>query len=406
MAADKKIYSMDKVFLNLSIIFNYLFYIIFNSKELFFIFSIIIILSFFSVLISIFKSNRILFLFFSLMLIISLGSAVQVWDARSIFMFNAKRIFFENNFNDYFKSFGINTHYPIFYPVLAATLNNFFSHWSEIIPKISILFLSLVPLINIYNEIKDNKKLLFTFLFILTFEHRVLNGDLDVLIALYFINSIILINKIIKINYFNYNNYLLIVELLLSNIIFLLTKPQSWSLSIALVISLFIILTVNKIKLKKILLILSIILISTIPALHWKFITFNNYNYVISDNLSLNFLLNNFLDFNKFFKTFFLILDKFIIQKSVMIMSIFLTFVVLKNYYSNKSADIKKLIKSNMFLMLLLSSIIYFFSLLIINLSITNDLETILNFTVDRYIVPINMMSLYIGFMFLNGTKS
>ena len=158
-------FTLINVFFYLSIVLNYLIYVIYDTKILFLIFSLVIIFSFFLILVKLFFYNRIFLFFFLLLIIISLGSAVQVWDARSIFMFNAKRIFFENNFTTYFQTFSFNTDYPILYPVLAATLNVYFPYWSEIIPKISILFLSLIPLVNIISEIKKKNQLLFIFLF-------------------------------------------------------------------------------------------------------------------------------------------------------------------------------------------------------------------------------------------------
>ena len=200
MNVNNKFYFYSKIFFNFTIILNYFFYLIFDTKIFFLFFSIIITSLFFFILFYNFKINKIFFYFFGLLLVISLGSAVQVWDARSISMFNAKRIFFEKGINEYLQSYGFNTHYPIFYPILAATLNSFFSYWNEILPKVSILFLSLIPLSNIYFEIQTKKmQLLFTFIFFIVFEYQILNGDIDVLIAIYFINMIILISRILKI---------------------------------------------------------------------------------------------------------------------------------------------------------------------------------------------------------------
>ena len=291
MLANSKFISLNKVLFNLAIILNYIIYVIFGTKDFFFIFFIIIILSFLVNLIIVFKSNRVLFFFFLLLLIMSLGSAVQVWDARSIFMFNAKRIFFEDTFSTYLKSFGFNINYPILYPVLSSTLNIYFNYWSEIIPKLSILFLSLIPLINIYSEIEKKDQLLFTFLFFLIFEYQILNGDCDVLIGLYSVNNIILINKIIKNTHSEKKaNFLSIIDLLLANIIFLLLKPQSWAITFAFVNTLFILFIYKEIKLKKLLLVLLIILVSITPLYHWKLITLNNYNYIISSDYSFDML--------------------------------------------------------------------------------------------------------------------
>lgn len=406
MFANSKFILIYKVLFNLSIFLNYIIYVSFNTKNFFIIFFVIILFFFLLNLIIIFKSNKLLFIFFLLILIISLGSAVQVWDARSIFMFNAKRIFFEDNFTTYLETFGFNINYPILYPVLAATLN-IFDYWSEIIPKLSILFLSLIPLINIYNEIKKKDQLLFTFLFVFVFEYQILNGDCDVLIGLYSVNNIILINKLINNNSIDNKTYLLsTIDLLLANIIFLLLKPQSWAITFAFVNSLFVVFIFNKIKLKKLTLILLIIIISIIPLLNWKLITLKNYNFIISSDYSFDMLKNNFFNAHIFFKTLFVILDKLLIQKSFMIISIFITFIITKAFYLVPVTNIKNFIKSNIFITLFFTALQYFFAMLIMWLSFSaGDLTLNLEYTVTRYIVPLNMIFLFLGFMFLKSLK-
>jgi hypothetical protein len=237
------------------------------------------------------------------------------------------------------------------------------------------------------------------------FEHQILNGDIDLLIALYFVHIIILISKILKNSSFNKNIYFYL-ELFLATIIFLLTKPQSWILYLSLLISLLIIFVINNIKLKKILLILFIILISIIPAYHWKLITLVNYNFIITSDISFDVFKNNFYDFNNFFRLTFFIFDKILVQKSFMIVSIFLTFIIVNTYYSNSTDSIRKLIKTNFILLLFFSAIQYLLALFILYTSLTSDLATSLEFTVNRYIVPFNMILLLAGFMFLNKRNS
>jgi len=403
MNVNNKFFFFIKIFFNLLIITNYFFYIIFG-KTFFLFFATLITLFFVLTLFYTFKINKIFFYFFCLLLIISLGSAVQSWDARSIFMFNAKRIFFEISFKEYLQSYGFNTHYPILYPILAATLNSFFTYWSEIIPKVSVLFLSLIPLNNIYSEIKTkNMQLLFTFVFVLLFEYQILNGDIDVLISIYFIHIVILISRILQNYALNINVYLFL-ELLTSTTIFLLTKPQSLILYIALLISLLIILFVKKIKQKKNLFLLSVILLSALPIYHWKLININNLNYFTTSDFDFSSFRNNFSSLNYFLKKIIFIFDKIFVQKSFMIISIFLTFILVKVYYSNTTNKIVRLAKNNLVLLLFFSAIQYFLALIILYISLSSnlDLATILEFTVTRYIVPINMILMLIGFKFLN----
>jgi hypothetical protein len=89
-----------------------------------------------------------------------------------------------------------------------------------------------------------------------------------------------------------------------------------------------------------------------------------------------------------------------------MIPSIFLTFVIIKTYYSNSTENIKKLIKNNFILLLFFSAIQYLLALFVLYMSLIPNLATSLEFTANRYIVPFNMILIQAGFMFLNKKKS
>jgi hypothetical protein len=175
---------------------------------------------------------------------------------------------------------------------------------------------------------------------------------------------------------------------------------------LGLLISLLIIFIINNIQLKKILLILFIILISIIPAYHWKLITLSHYNFILTSDISFSVFKNNFSDFNNFFRITFFIFDKILVQKSFMIISIFLTFIIVNTYYTNTNENIKKLIKTNFILLLFFSAIQYSLALFILYMSLASDLATSLQFTVDRYIVPINMILMLAGIVFLDKKKS
>jgi hypothetical protein len=89
-----------------------------------------------------------------------------------------------------------------------------------------------------------------------------------------------------------------------------------------------------------------------------------------------------------------------------MIISIFLTFIIVNTYYTNTNENIKKLIKTNFILLLFFSAIQYSLALFILYMSLASDLATSLQFTVDRYIVPINMILMLAGIVFLDKKKS
>ena len=86
----------------LSLVFlNYLIYFFFNTKFLFLFFSILIVLIFIYVIFFNLKLKSYIILILFVLSIITLGSPLSDWDARSIWFFNAKRIFYNENLNDY-----------------------------------------------------------------------------------------------------------------------------------------------------------------------------------------------------------------------------------------------------------------------------------------------------------------
>ena len=118
-------------------------------------------------------------------------------------------------------------------------------------------------------------------------------------------------------------------------------------------------------------------------------------------------LKKNFLDIHIFFKTLFLILDKLLVQKSFMILSIFITFILTKTFCVVSIINFKKFIKTNIVLILFLTAMQYFFAMLVMWLSFAaGDLSINLEYTVTRYIVPLNMIFLFLGFMFLKFLRN
>ena len=77
----------------LLIFLNYLIYFSFDTKFFFIFFSYSILLTFIFILIKNIKINFYIVLIIIFLSLISLGSPVSDWDSRSIWLFNAKRIF-------------------------------------------------------------------------------------------------------------------------------------------------------------------------------------------------------------------------------------------------------------------------------------------------------------------------
>ena len=86
-------------------------------------------------------------------------------------------------------------------PVLSATLATMIDGWNEIFPKFSNLILALPPLI-ILSKISKKflSKLILLILILFIYEKRIINGEVDAILALYSILLIELLKNFFEIN--------------------------------------------------------------------------------------------------------------------------------------------------------------------------------------------------------------
>ena len=85
--------------------------------------------------------NPFLKIFFLIIIIISLGTPTYEWDPRSIWLFHAKRIFYDNSIFSVVDNYAVfsQNDYPTLAPALAASLASLIGHWNEVFPKLSFL---------------------------------------------------------------------------------------------------------------------------------------------------------------------------------------------------------------------------------------------------------------------------
>ena len=107
--------------------------------------------------------NPFLKIFFLIIIIISLGTPTYEWDPRSIWLFHAKRIFYDNSIFSVVDNYAIFSHndYPTLAPALAASLASLIGHWNEVFPKLSFSLMFLPPLILIFSFLKSTQYLFF-----------------------------------------------------------------------------------------------------------------------------------------------------------------------------------------------------------------------------------------------------
>jgi len=135
-----------------------------------------------------FSENIFLKIFFLFIIFISLGTPLYEWDPRSIWLFHAKRIFFDVSvfsFADNYAQFSQND-LPNLIPAFAASIAFLIGYWNEVFPKISFSLAFLPPLIFIYPFLKNTKYLIFLSIILFTIGKYLFNGWADGLLAVYF----------------------------------------------------------------------------------------------------------------------------------------------------------------------------------------------------------------------------
>ncbi len=333
--------------------FNFLIFIIFSLYYFFYL-----------------EKNIYLNIFILLLILISLGTPTIDWDARSIWVFKSKQIFFDqsvlsvkNNYAEF-----SHTNYPNIAPAFSAGFVNLIGHWNEIYPKSAFTLLLIPPLIIISKNFNKNIFLICLSIILFTIGKFLVNGEMDGIVSLYFMASALIVYNIKNIkNLSNYEFYTLILFFAILSLL----KLEGVVLIMCLIIGYF--LTFFKMK-KMIKRIIVIFLISIIPIIFWNiFATYfdlgsTNENYI----LNINDFYNRLLDAKNYKIIFkYLILnDKFLPSLLFFLISIFFI----------KDRDIIIFVSS--------VSLFYILFLFAVYLSTPLDLEWHLN-SANRVIKPI-----------------
>ena len=363
----------------LTIILNY---ILFLSSSLLILIKLNFILFVFFTFYYFYKyeKNKFLILFLLALIIISLGTPTDSWDARSIWLFKAKEFFYDHSIISIKNNYAEFSHnnYPSIAPAFAAGLSTLIGHWNEIYPKTGLTLMFIPPLI-IISRFFDNNFFLISISIILFIVGKFLvNGELDGLVALYFVSSVIIIY-----NFKNLNNDIFYQCLIL--IFFLIILSLLKAEGAVLLICSFIgsMLTFYKKKYLCKNLIISFF-VSIIPVLIWNyFCIYNNIGNTNSNNI---FNINDFTNRILYLKNYILIFEYLLLNEKFLFSLI--VFLVSTIYIKNK--DILIYVSS--------ISLIYILFLFIVYLSTPLDLEWHLN-SANRIIKPIalflSIFSLY-----------
>ena len=384
----------EKIALLLSflILNNYLFLSLNFSQLLikinFIIFLLIVLIFYFQN----FLQNPYLKIFFLLIIFISLGAPASEWDPRSIWLFHAKRIFYDNSIfsvADNYASFSHNE-YPTLVPAFASSLAVLVGHWNEVFPKLSFSLMFLPPLIFTYVFLKNTKYLIFISIVFFTIGKFLFNGWADGLLAIYFGLSAFLMYLLFIIDTNFFKNRLLFYLLAFCFFISLtLIKNEGIALLFILFATTFII-KLYKGQLGKDISKLVFLSISFLPVIFWKFFCYSKGigDYYINTNILLNLLprlddLNNY----KLISYFLFLNEKFLIALIFFLLSFWIK------------------LDKELFSFIFIVTAMYIFILFFIYLSTPFDFYWQLDSTAARVIRSLSFLLAFFGLYNLRNYK-
>ena len=319
--------------------------------------------------------NSILKISFLFIIFISLGTTIgdanyeaAAWDPRTIWLFHAKRIFYDQSIFSIADNYAAFSHneYPKLIPAFAATLASLVGHWIEVFPKLSFPLIFLPSLILTYSFITGTRYLIYLSIVFFTIGNYLFNGWADGVVAVYFGTCALLMYLIMITNNNYYRNrtffYLLAFCFLVS---LTLIKNEG----IAMLVVLFFATSLIKFykgELRKNIKTLLFLSLSFLPIILWKLFCYsegiNSFNWH-SGNIQIfhNNMLSNLLprvgDVSnyKLIGYFLLLNEKFLITLTLFILSSWIT----------KNKDL--------FSFVAIISVVYIFVLFIIYLSTPLD---------------------------------
>ena len=273
-----------------------------------------------------FLENPFLKIFFLFIIFISLGTPTFEWDARSIWLFHAKRIFFDQSIFSVIDNYAEFSHnaYPALAPAFASSLALLVGHWNEVFPKLSFTLMFLPPLILSYSFLKDTRYLIYLSIVFFTIGKFLFNGWADGLVAIYFGLSAFLMYLLFIVDTNFYRNKLFFYLLAFCFFISLtLIKNEGTALLFTLFVTTFFI-KLYKGELRKDISKLIFLSISFIPIILWNLFCYSKGigNDYINTNILLNLLprlddLNNY----KLISYFLFLNEKFLIALIFFIVS-------------------------------------------------------------------------------------
>ena len=331
-----------------------------------------------------YSENSFLKIFFLVIVFISLGTPTFEWDPRSIWLFHAKRIFYDQSIFSVLDNYAEFSHnaYPSLAPALASSLATLVGYWNEVFPKLSFLLMFLPPLILINIFFKNTQYLIFLSIVFFTIGRHLFNGWADGLVAVYFCLSTFLMYLLIV----SENNFLKKkIIFYLITFCFFTTLTLIKNEGIILLLILFVVTFLIKLykgHLKNDIIKLIYLSFSFTPIILWKLFCYSKGigNDYINSNILLNILPRLYEIENYKLISYFLLLNEKFIYSLVFFLA---TFWIKWN--------------TELFRFISFIALSYIFILFFIFLSTPYDLHWQLASTATRVIKSLNFLFAFFG---------
>ena len=328
------------------------------------------------------SENIYLKIFFLFIIFIALGTPTFGWDPRSIWLFHAKRIFYDSSIfsvADNYAPFSWNN-YPSLAPAFASSLAVLIGYWNEVFPKLSFSLIFLPPLILTYAFLKKTQYLIFLSIVFFTIGKFLINGWLDGLVAIYFgLSALLMYLLMINTDNFFKNKSLFYYIAFCFFVSLTLLKNEGTALLLILFVTTFSI-KIFKGELKKDISKLIFLSFSFIPIILWKLFCYSKGMASHHINIDMDILPRFYdLDNYKLIAYFLLLNEKFVICLAFFLLS----------FWINWNKEIFRFIS--------IAILMYILILFFVFLSTPFDFYWQLNSTAARVIRTLNFSLAFFG---------
>lgn len=333
-------------------------------------------------------------IFIASIALISLSTPTLGWDARSIWLFHAKRIFIENNIYAQLDGYLGWSHndYPVLVPALSATLAKIIGRWNEVFPKFSSVLMFVPPILVLSSALKHNiqRLLFFNLLLFVLFKHFI-NGYMDGILAIYFTTASYLIYLLTKsggVNDFNKEQRLWLYLLAVSVFSILTVIKNEGMVLFGVLVAAIVLTKMISRKTKLTPAIVIMFLMSLTPVIVWKTVcSQNNIGNDLSQSDLLMQLMGRVLIMDNYLKIFMAL---FFNLKFVLPLTLFI-YVSRESYFRNET------------IFVYLSSLLYVGILFFVYLSTPAELVWHLKTSASRTISPIGLSLGFYALLFFQS---